>query len=55
MRRKVERHDGQVDDAEVVRAVHLQVRVDDTVLLAREHRAGAGSVYGQRISRGAES
>lgn len=34
----MQRHDADVDDAQIRRAVHLQGGVDDAALVPREHR-----------------
>lgn len=44
VRRNLKRHDGQVSDAQVLRAVHPQLWIHDAVLLAREHAEGAARV-----------
>ena len=48
VRREVQGKDTEVADADVRRAVDDEVRVYDTVLLARQHRARRGGVVGRR-------
>ena len=51
MRAQWHRNDRQISNAEVLRAVDLELGVHDTVLVSRKHRERATGVYMRDISR----